>query len=132
MGKKVPTNQMHPYYLKEWWVNYQRQGEFNPIHDHRGVYSYVIWMKIPYNHRDQQKIQFARQSNDPQNGVFCMYYMNILGKMMSHQYQLTSEDEGTMLLFPSSLDHGVNPYFECEEERISVSGNVYLNTAKSI
>ena len=132
MGKKVPTNQMHPYYLKEWWVNYQRQGEFNPIHDHRGVYSYVIWMKIPYNHRDQQKIQFARQSNDPQNGVFCMYYMNILGKMMSHQYQLTSEDEGTMLLFPSALDHGVNPYFECEEERISVSGNVYLNTAKSI
>ena len=132
MGKKLPTNQRHPYYLKEWWVNYQRQGEFNPLHDHRGVYSYVIWMKIPYNHRDQQKIQCARQSNDPQNGVFCMYYMNILGKMMSHQYQLTSEDEGTMLFFPSSLNHGVNPYFECEEERISVSGNVCLNTAKSI
>ena len=29
-----------------------------------------------------------------------------------------------MLFFPSSLSHQVYPFYECEEERITISGNV--------
>ena len=32
--------------LNGFWVNYQKQHEFNPMHDHGGAYSFVIWMKI--------------------------------------------------------------------------------------
>ena len=32
MGNVVPLNQQHPSYLSTWWVNYQKQNEFNPVH----------------------------------------------------------------------------------------------------
>ena len=33
---------------------------------------------------------------------------------------------GYMVMFPSSLYHMVNPFYECDEERISISGNINL------
>jgi len=33
---------------------------------------------------------------------------------------------GYMVMFPSSLHHMVNPFYECDEERISISGNINL------
>ena len=47
---------------------------------------------------------------------------------MHHAYHLSSEDEGTMLLFPAQLNHQVYPFFDCNEDRISVSGNIALNS----
>ena len=55
IGNDAPVNQRHPYYLNSFWVNYQKQTEFNPLHDHGGVYSFVIWMKIPTRHSEQNK-----------------------------------------------------------------------------
>ena len=46
LGDDVPTNLKHPYYLRKFWVNYQKQNEYNPVHCHDGVYSFVIWIKI--------------------------------------------------------------------------------------
>ena len=89
-------------------------------------------MKIPYNDKDQQKIQIAKESNLPSNGIFQIHYTNILGEPDRYFYRLNPEDEGTLLFFPSALHHSVNPYFDCDEERISVSGNIRLNTAKRI
>ena len=30
--------------LNSLWVNYQYKTEFNPYHDHGGVYSFAIWL----------------------------------------------------------------------------------------
>ena len=65
VGSNVPVNQYHPYYLSSMWVNYQKQTEFNPLHDHNGVYSFVIWMKIPTRHFEQNKNPIALRSNIP-------------------------------------------------------------------
>ena len=132
IGDNFPTNLKHPYYLERWWVNYQKQCEYNPLHNHNGIYSFVVWMKIPYNDKDQQKIQIAKESNLPSNGIFQIHYTNILGEPDRYFYRLNPEDEGTLLFFPSALYHSVNPYFNCDGERISVSGNIRLNTAKRI
>ena len=37
---------------------------------------------------------------------------------------MSPEAEGTMLLFPARLRHGVNPFYECDEKRVSISGNL--------
>ena len=29
MGRHIPVEGKHPYYLNNWWVNYQKQHEFN-------------------------------------------------------------------------------------------------------
>ena len=63
LGEKLPTQIKHPYCLGTWWVNYQKQNEFNPVHNHGGVYSFVIWMKIPYDSEKQNQKDIARNSN---------------------------------------------------------------------
>ncbi len=42
--------------LSSLWVNYQYKTEFNPYHDHTGVYSFAIWLQIPYEWEDQKKL----------------------------------------------------------------------------
>ena len=124
VGKTVPTLYNHPYTLKMWWVNYQKQYEFNPCHDHTGVYSFVIWLKIPVEFDDQNR---DCDSNFPVRSAFQFHYQNILGETRTFNYELGKKYEGTMLFFPSKLHHSVYPFYNCEDERISISGNILLD-----
>ena len=128
IGDSVPINQMHPYILHSFWVNFQKQGDFNPLHDHNGVYSFVIWMKIPTRHFEQNKNPIAIYSNNPVVSAFAFRYTNTIGKICDFVYEMNPEIEGTMLFFPSKLMHEVHPFFDCDEERISISGNITVNT----
>ena len=130
IGDGIPINQSHPYYLRELWVNYQKQNEFNPLHNHSGVYSFVIWMKIPTKHSEQNKNPISSNSNTEKISTFQFQYINILGKTSLYTYEMNPEMEGTMLFFPSSLYHQVYPFYNCDEDRISISGNIAINTAK--
>ena len=132
IGSIIPTNQQHPYHISTWWVNYQKQNEFNPHHNHKGVYSFVIWMKIPKDigFKKQNRIKISADSNYPCVSAFSFLYPDILGSTMDYNYEVEPEDEGRMLFFPSLLGHQVYPFYDCDEERISVSGNVSLNTTK--
>ena len=130
IGETIPTSGNHPLHMPMWWVNYQKQNEFNPIHNHNGIYSFVIWMKLPKDigYKKQNRIKISRDSNLPSVSAFAFLYNDILGGMQDHPFHLEPEDEGRMLLFPSKLRHVVYPFYNCDEERISVSGNVSLNT----
>ena len=132
LADPVPVNQKHPYHMSRWWVNYQKQNEFNPMHDHTGVYSYVIWMKIPTHFFEQNKNEISLKANTHRISAFDFVYTNTLGDILSHCYQLGPGDEGTMLFFPSALKHQVYPFYNCDETRISVSGNIALDTTKTI
>ena len=112
--------------LDTLWVNYQYQTEFNPYHDHDSVYSFAIWMKIPYSWEEQKnspKFSDMREINR-KVGNFEFEYMDTLGGIRQYAYQLSSKDEGTMLFFPARLRHCVYPFFETEEPRISIAGNL--------
>ena len=56
----------------------------------------------------------------------------MLGQQRTYWYNLNKEDEGTMLLFPSDLKHSVYPFYKCDDERVSISGNIYLDGFKRI
>lgn len=130
IGEKIPTNQNHPYFLQKMWVNYQKQNEFNPAHNHTGVYSFVIWMKIPTKHSEQNQNPISSKSNTPLISSFQFHYVDILGGWQERSYSMDPEVEGTMLFFPAKLLHQVYPFLNCEEDRISISGNVSLDTKK--
>ena len=49
--------------LKAFWVNFQNQHEFNPVHSHDGFLSFVIWMKIPTSWEEQHDLDFCKGSN---------------------------------------------------------------------
>tara|TARA_Y100000004_G_C8788392_1_gene358132 strand:+ start:43 stop:693 length:651 start_codon:yes stop_codon:yes gene_type:complete len=132
VGTNFPVNQTHPYYLNSFWVNYQKQGEFNPLHCHGGVYSFVVWMKIPTKHSEQNKNPISSRSNAHLISAFQFNYLNILGQNVDFTYEMNPEMEGTMLFFPAQLQHCVYPFYNCDEDRISISGNILLNTAKKV
>ena len=132
LGDSIPIMGVYPYYMSTWWVNYQKQNEFNPIHNHQGVYSFVIWMKIPYDSKKQNLKDIARGSNNPQIGNFQFVYADILGRSESHEYRLSPEYEGTMLFFPAELDHMVYPFYDCDEDRISISGNIMVDNNRRL
>ena len=110
--------------LIDFWVNYQKQTEFNPLHNHNGIYSFVVWMKIPTRHVEQNQNPIALNSRNPRISSFQFSYTNTLGKIQTYTYQMNPEAEGTMLFFPSELRHQVYPFYNCNEDRISVSGNI--------
>ena len=122
----VPTEQPLAPYLYSFWINYQNQHEFNPIHDHGGLYSFAAWLKIPYNHQDQGENYNSKEVGCKLNGTFNFEYVNILGQPFTWTYQLDKSYEGKLVFFPSKLRHVVYPYYNCDEQRISISGNVKL------
>ena len=112
--------------LKSLWVNYQYKNEFNPLHQHKGVYSFVIWMKIPYSWDEQIKLPQFRdiKKQDIKAGNFMFAYTDTLGDVITTNYNLTPEYEGCMLLFPARLRHCVYPFYETDDPRISIAGNL--------
>ena len=42
---------------------------------------------------------------------------------------MSSNLEGIMLFFPSNLNHQVYPFYKCNEKRISIAGNIGLDTS---
>lgn len=121
----VKSKHLNPY-LDTLWVNYSKQHEFNPTHDHDGLYSFVVWMKIPTYHDEQNALDNAKDVKRALNSTFQFSYTNTLGDIMTATYAMNPQIEGTMVFFPARLNHSVNPFYECDEHRISVAGNVCL------
>ena len=113
-----------PYMLSPLWVNFQKQHEFNPMHNHSGVYSFVVFMKIPTDWKEQHEIPFVKDSNAPKASDFEFVYTDVMGNVTGYAYHLDSSFEGIMLFFPAEMMHQVYPFYNCEEERITISGNI--------
>jgi len=111
--------------MNRFWVNYQKQHEFNPLHDHNGLYSFVVFMKIPTHWKDQHALANSANSNAPvaSNFVFVSSKKNS-ESCFTINIPLSPENEGAILFFPATLKHMVWPFYECEEERITISGNI--------
>ena len=118
--------------LNGFWANYQYQHEINPYHHHGGIYSFVVWLKIPYDWKEQHNLPFMEGMKDADRKAsdFEFEYCDLLGDMRNHSFQLDKSMEGRMLFFPAGLRHTVYPFYNCEEPRISVAGNVWFKSKK--
>jgi hypothetical protein len=105
------------------WVNFQTKGEFNPIHNHTGVYSFVGFIKIPYTKEDLEKGP-GQYSNSNCSGGLTFVYTDILGRVQDYTFRPTTEDEGSFFFFPAPLTHTVYPFHDVDGYRITVSGNL--------
>tara|TARA_A100001515_G_scaffold145065_1_gene151704 strand:+ start:4297 stop:4890 length:594 start_codon:yes stop_codon:yes gene_type:complete len=112
---KTLTNEV-PLVMGKPWVNYQSKHEFVPSHTHDGIFSYTIWIEIPYNNEGE----FA--------STFKFQYSDILGNARHANIKLNKQDSGKMLFFPSALSHQVYPFYSSDKYRISISGNLLLDT----
>ena len=126
----VPCAENLENYLHQFWVNYQNQYEVNPCHDHVGLFSFAIWMKIPYDCKEQNKLPFLDgiREDDKKVGCFEFEYLNMYGDVVNTAYRLDPSYEGYMVFFPAILRHMVYPFYETKEPRISIAGNIWCKT----
>lgn len=107
-----------------YWANFQKKYEFNPLHTHDGVFSFVIWLKIPFLLEDELKRASCSRTNMPRPGMFSFVYTNIFGEVREAEIIADKTAEGTILLFPSKINHQVYPFFTSDDYRITISGNI--------
>ena len=123
------TTDKLPIKLNRLWVNFQKKHEFNPIHKHSGVLSFVIWLDIPYDIRDEMEYYSSKKSNLPLAGQFQFQCINALGKISSFEIPVDKSYNGMICLFPSEMHHCVYPFYTSDEYRITVSGNFMLDSS---
>ena len=112
------------------WVNFQKKYEFNPVHTHNGMLSFVIYIKIPYDLEQEFTEGPGRLANNHVNGCFQFLYTNSLGQIVPHTLKIDKTFENKILVFPAKMNHCVYPFYTSDEYRISVSGNIFLDTSK--
>ena len=123
-----PNSATHDTKLNTFWVNYQYKHEFNPLHNHNGVFSFVIWLKVPTDYREQYTLPHLHDVNIPQASDFQIIYNDIHGSLKHYTYYMSESSVGKMLFFPSTLNHLVYPFYESDDERVSISGNISFNS----
>jgi len=96
--------------LHNLWVNYQKKDQYNPVHVHSGVVSFVIFVDIPYGPEERD--------NFYSDGAF---------QLEKEVLPVDSSWNGTLLMFPSTTNHAVYPFRSTDKERTTVSGNIAWN-----
>ncbi len=129
------NNNNYELQLTSLWVNKQKKYEFNPLHTHPSVLSFVIWIKIPYSLEDEINYFPPVSGKDSDRGnvhtsKFCFVYVDTLGRIKQVPIPVDSSYEGTIMMFPSALNHIVYPFYTSDEYRISVSGNIRIKILK--
>jgi hypothetical protein len=115
--------------LKKAWVNFQKKYEYNPLHTHKGILSFVIWIQIPYRITDE--ISYFNEEDyeyKKVNGMFTFYHTDSLGKIIPDNIPVDSTFNNKLLMFPSIMSHSVQPFYSSDEYRISISGNFVVDT----
>jgi hypothetical protein len=110
--------------LTDIWVNFQKKHEFNPIHNHEGVFSFIIFIKVPFLNEEQLQKKPGRNSNQECAGHLEFIHAGFLGNIDTIKYAVDKTWEQKMLIFPAKLFHCVYPFYGTDEERITISGNV--------
>ena len=124
--KRVKQEDFLKPYLEQMWVNFQKKGEFQPTHNHNGMFSFVIWMDIPYHSKDEAKLPFARTNDkNPKGGNFSFVMSGDTSRSVrEYIIQMSPEMNGCCCFFPSDLSHQVYPFYTSDKDRISISGNI--------
>jgi hypothetical protein len=117
--QRMFKTRLEPPELSTVWVNHQKKYEFNPLHDHSGVYSFVIWYDIPYTAEEEAAASpYTFNSEFNASGAFKILYEG-------NRYPLCNSKDwnGTMAFFPADTLHCVYPFYSTDKERITIAGN---------
>lgn len=114
--------------LDSLWVNYQKKYEFNPPHSHSGHYSFVVFMKIPYDDDEFNYYQDVNASFLDKTGINSCFNLNKIDPWIKTtqdiSLRVSKKHEGVGLLFPSQTCHSVHPFYTSDDYRITIAGNI--------
>ena len=116
-----------PIVFENLWCNFQKKYEFNPPHTHSGVMSFVIFVNIPYNLDDEDKVYpDVKVDGKTQHCTSRFMFINtrLNGEIVTDALNVDKSFEGKGFIFPNSQMHQVFPFYTSDDYRITVSGNL--------
>ena len=120
-----------PIVLESMWCNFMRKQEFNPIHSHFALFSFIVFLKIPYDLIKEDKIWPNTYGEKSCTSRLEFITFNPLGNIINPiTVNVDKSFENKMLMFPSNMPHQVYPFYTSDDERITVSGNLKFDTVK--
>ena len=114
-----------PFDIDQMWCNFQKKHEFNPPHDHSGVFSFVVFIKIPYA-LDKEIKYFNIVEGEKYTSKFTFHSINKFGGLYLQPLKVDKSFEGKIIFFPATQIHEVFPFYTSNDYRITVSGNIKL------
>ena len=134
MGEVKVLDTPLPLKLDTLWINYQKKYEYNPIHEHSGVFSFIVFLQIPYNLEDEDK-HFGIKFNNkdvPHNSKLGFLTNLNGGRIWAKTICVDKSFENKMLMFPAWYKHYVYPFYTSDDYRITVSGNICLRVPQKL
>jgi len=119
-------NKNVPLYTDNIWFNFQKKYEFNPIHHHYGLFSFIIFMQIPYDLKKEDKVFSEVREGNTTVSRLAFVYTDIDGAVTEKFCNVDSSYVHKMVIFSADLRHLVYPFYTSNKERITVSGNIKL------
>ena len=116
--------QERPITLTDTWVNFQRAGEYLIPHTHKGIFSFALWIRVPFTHAEEAEWREANGKTSRALHAFAFHYTDALGRITPYELPVDRSWERTLVVFPGEMTHSVTPFYSTDEERIVVSGNV--------
>jgi hypothetical protein len=110
--------------VEKLWVNYQKKHEFNPVHNHSGLFSFVLFVSIPYDIKEEFEKSPGKKSNYNTPSCLEFHHFDVLGNIFGNIIPVDKTYEGKLYFFPSSVRHCVYPFYTSDDYRITISGNV--------
>ena len=110
--------------LTEFWVNFQKKHEFNPIHKHSGLFSFIIFIQIPYDLEKELKEGPGSLSNCNVTSCLQFHVTTMLGRPFEQNVFVDKSYEGGIYFFNAETKHCVYPFYTSDDYRITVSGNI--------
>ena len=122
---KQKTTHTHELAFSRFWCRASLDGDYQSIHDHQGIFTFVVWLTVPFEGADERQVQAGFR---PEASDFVLVYPDTCGQLQKRNFVLGKGAEGKMLFFPSDINHIVYPHYTTQEYRIALAGDVALNS----
>tara|TARA_R100000742_G_C4268006_1_gene86292 strand:+ start:14 stop:715 length:702 start_codon:yes stop_codon:yes gene_type:complete len=126
---RIQHTHEHGLVFSRLWCRASTRHDYQSLHDHQSVLTFVLWMNIPFNSKIERSIQAGFR---PEAGDVVLEYHNTCGQLEKMSWHISKECSGQMILFPSNWQHVVYPHHSTDEYRIAIAGDIALDSTQVI
>lgn len=112
--------------MEDYWVNFMGPGTCTPIHNHGGVMSWCLWIRVPYTRESELQATPWIPVENNINGDFAFHTVTDRG-IATIPLSVDQSWEGRVAMWPAYLNHSVFPFYSTDEIRVSVAGNFWFD-----
>ena len=122
---KLKSTHYHVPRFSRFWCRVSQDGDYQSIHDHQGIFTFVVWLRIPFEGEEENAVQRGFR---PEAGDFVLCYPDTCGQYQKRNWVLGKGSEGKMLFFPSDINHIVYPHYTTTEYRVALAGDIVFDS----